>query len=295
MSLGSGTTIGVVKQGQENTDTGKQLLDVAELNAGSSFTVQAGTPGLPGNPVKLLDLRADSKNGKVVTVTFSQQFVTAPLNGNAPSQPVVGIIEFGNGSAFSTVEVDIPPPDLLSAIFPAYAPYVFQKSGVCLSVPAGSLRVYARNDSSQILAGIRSGPNGPVQLGTTQGVQGQDPTVYAHVSYLSTFGAVPPTRTLYLISPGGFALGIGEIIVFDIPPFATSYRLYSSSVTTPTVSSQMNVQISFINGIYTYNYVQPVGSDGFQSLPGGASTIGVTNTSGALINSLLAVFDIGNF
>lgn len=299
MASGSGTTIGVVRTGGNpvtNPTGGRKILDVAELNAGSSAIVSPGVPvGFPGNPVRLLDLHADSSQGQVVTVTMSQQLQT---NDMMASYPIRGIIEFGNGGATSTVEFDIPPPDPLAAIgIPTLIPLTFPKSGVALSVPAGSIRIYARNDSNApFLLGAGTIGSGGV---TTPGATFIDPIVFAHVAYNSVFGSVPPTRTIYLAGNGN-TLGAGNGTTFaDIPPFATGVRFSAGSAQGfPPYALSPGFRVSIVYdplGLNAFTYDVAPGTDGHIEFGQMAAYFVVTNTGIAPINTLNAIFDIGNF
>jgi hypothetical protein len=288
------SNIRVVHSGRplSQSNEGRQLLDVAELNAGASFSVPPSpTPGQPGNLVRILDLHADSKEGRVITVTMSQQPVTT---GNFTSGPVRGIIEFGNGGAISTVEFDIPPPDCLGSFTqPGILSLFFKNSGVSLSVPAGSLRVYARNDAN---AGFIQVPL-PNVIGS---LAGDTPNVFAHASYNAVFGAVAPTRTVYLAPPQGVPFPNTSTLVCDVPPFATAVRFMRGPipglfVVPPLVPSpQINVALCTPWG-YASTYQVPAGEDGYRQFSADVNVVSVENTSGGPINGVAAVFDIGNF
>jgi hypothetical protein len=292
----------------------QQLLDTAELNAGASAVIPVNPVSqMPGNPVRLLDLQADSSQGRIVTITFSQQFQSASgLIGNnpqtpslvCPTGPVRGIIEFGNGATFSTVEVDIPPPDQFGPAFEnTISPVSYKNSGVSLSVPAGSIRVYARNDgNAQFLT-----PTPPFVIGTGTVAFGtnaplQDPIVLAHASYNSTYGSVPPTRTEYIFR-GGSVLAPTDEISIDIPPFATGVRFYANATNDLTAVSPgfriglFSVATPFTASLPQYMFAYDVapGSDGHVEFSGDISYITIRNTSVANIISMAAVFDIGNF
>ena len=288
--------IRVVRSGRplSQSNEGRQLLDGAELNAGASFIVSPNPQaGLPGNLVRILDLHADSKEGRVITVTMSQQSVPS---GFITTGPVRGLIEFGNGGAISTVEFDIPPPDCLATFFtgtPTNIPLFFKNSGVSLSVPAGSIRVYARNDANAGFIQV-SLPN------VIGNLDGTDPTVFAHASYNAVFGAVAPTRTVYLAPSFGVPFPNGSTLVCDVPPFATGVRFMigpipSLFVAPPFIPSpQINVALCTPWG-YASTYQVPAGSDGYRQFSGDVNIVSIENTSGGPINGVAAVFDIGNF
>jgi hypothetical protein len=232
-----------------------------------------------GKPEKLIELVAESRFGQIATVTLSQQLPDLTKAGVSPEEPVVGIIEFGNGGTWSSVEVDVPPPDATNDL-----PVRFSRSGVSLSVPAGAIRVFARNDRN---APLIVNPAVPI---SNPGPNPVNPLVIAHVSYMSTYGSIPPTRTLYVAGNGAQLAGGGEGITVHVPPFATGVRWYTSGA--PSAA------IDFIlvdgSGTSLRNVAVVAGTDGHVDFSGVISRIIVQNNNAGPIN-VTAVFDIGNF
>src|SRR5262249_40442133 len=99
-------SLGLVTKGQQAPL--QNLLDAAEQNLGNSAVIQPAQTVAPGNPVKLLDLRADSPRSRVVTVALSQSLPNPNALTVDIACPIYGVIEFGNGGSYATVELDIP-------------------------------------------------------------------------------------------------------------------------------------------------------------------------------------------
>ena len=278
MGVSSDRRIGVVQ-----TSAKKRLLDEEEMNLGSSAIIAPGLIGVPGPTTRLLDLRADSPLAQVVTVTLSQQLQNPGGSGIFPNEPIIGQLTFGNGGAESTVEFDVPPADSTGEVDKTLIPQRILRSGVSLSVPAGSLRVYAKCDRNN---GLITDPTKPLGFGT------ESPVVYAHVAYGSVYGSVPPTRTVYManfLAP----LAPTATVTCGVPAFATGVRFMAFDGVTG-ISAPLNVSIVSGSGLYIYAYAVAAGSDGFAVIPGNVKNVAVTN-SGANDISLAAVFEIGNF
>lgn len=253
------------------------------MNLGSSSIIAPGVIGVPGPTTRLLDLRSDSPLACVVTVTLSQQLQNPGGSGIFPNEPIIGSLTFGNGGAESTVEFDVPPADSTGEVNKALIPQRILRSGVSVSVPAGSLRVYAKCDRNN---GLITDPTVPLGFGT------ESPIVYAHVAYGSVYGSMPPTRTVYIAN---FAAPLNPSVsaTCAVPAFATGVRFMASDGIT-AISAPLNVSISSASGLYSFSYNVAAGSDGFAVIPGNAKNLVVTNT-GANPISLAAVFEIGNF
>ncbi len=182
-----------------------RLLDDADNNIGNvTISYPSLTPDThpQTNPPRILALDAESPTAQMMTVVLTNRFLSDPPppfnlppynNGTALGGPIVGIIEFGNGSTFTRVEVDVPlGPVLLNGSDP--------QDGVTLvSVPAGTLRVYARNDGNLIpydiygagMGGLYGVPDLPISTGPV-------PTsVGAQVDYFTRASIKAPTRTVY--------------------------------------------------------------------------------------------------
>lgn len=136
--------------------TGTRLLDDSDNNIGNSQTLNPiilpiglGAKAYATQPSSeknwLLNLRANSKSGQSVTVVM-----TAARKEDTPGfvGPITGVIEFGNGSTFTSIEFDIPVGPFVGsplAVLPATQP---QDGGAVIQVPSSIIRAYARYNNA---------------------------------------------------------------------------------------------------------------------------------------------------
>src|SRR3972149_3743248 len=208
-----------------------RLLDDSDNNLGNGVICnpqQAPTIDVETNPPRILPLDSLSPTAQMVTVTLTNRYLNnPPVAGLSFGGPIVAILEFGNGSIFTRVEVDVP---LGRVGFAGHEP---QDGGTVLSLPAGTLRVYARNDGNLIpstIDGVASGiPNGAALTSAPISLVGARSTyVQAHVDYFTRPSAKNPTRTVHLYISPGAAQPFGSPLLkdlFPIPPFAKSVRI----------------------------------------------------------------------
>ena len=289
----------------------RHLLDNGELNLGRLVEVPPNQKDdFPGEPIRILDLRSDSELSQFATITFSvlpvKQEATDPTGYGGP---LVGIVEFGNGSGVSVVEVDIRRGTLPYnfSLFDAGgaridwadagSPEKIQVSpyaGVSISVPGSSIRAWARND-----ANLRPYPG---TVSNLLNVVKEPMKVMAHVSYgirPSQFGV---TRTIYLMNSGTIPAGL-DYLCSAIPPFARSFY----------ISRVLLTGSGFIGTLPGINYtimgptgpIRPINGTvaiaaGVDSpvipLPGGAERINISFPAGSVGNSpvnLALVYNIG--
>ena len=227
----------------------QRLLDDADNNIGNGQIVDPATLAptiiVQTNPPRLLKLDAMSPTGQMVTVGLTNRyslsggdnFLASGLGG-----PMVGIIEFGNGNAFSRVEVDIPlGRTFLSNNVTALSDG--QDGITCVTVPAGTLRVYARNDGMLIPTTFLGEP-----VGTGLGIPPstcwnslvtKGTFVQAFSNYFSRFSTFPNTRSqLFYQTPGGAGPQVlpvaGTAIAtrwVAIPPYAKAVRYLRNPIT----------------------------------------------------------------
>jgi hypothetical protein len=266
----------------------QRLLDNQELNLGSSAIISPGQVNLvPGLPSRLLDLRADSPLAQVVTVTMAQalQDPNSPLGTTCP---IVGIIEFGNGGEYNYVEFDVPSPDahtVNAPPLPSGGSYRYPKSGTAITLPAGSIRVFARNDAKNALTGAVA----PITAGL-----GTDPRVSAHIAYGTTSTTVAPTRTVYMFNSAN-TLAAGSSSVVQVPPFATGVRFHRMDAALGFSAVSPVIQVAIMDANNTdlgLVYDVAAGDPGYAALSNATYQIRVRNTSAVAI-TLAAVFDIG--
>jgi hypothetical protein len=218
------------------------LLDNSDANIGNSTPSnpsQIPTTAVDANPPRILSLDAQSTSSQMVTVALMNTIdpnalIAAP--GSLYGGPLVGILEFGNGSVFTRVEVDIPIGRFLpNASHTIGQP---QDGGVIVSVPAGTLRVYARNDGNVIPTTANGFPTGSNLPGITDtqpiSLLPRSTIAKAFVTYYTRPGAASrPTRTQYLYLNNTDNTGVfdGAGQTFNIPPFARTLRLIRSQPT----------------------------------------------------------------
>jgi hypothetical protein len=130
------------------------------------------------NPDRIIDLTAESKTGQMATVAITANCtLPVPLNESPNFQfiggPVTARIEFGNGAQFAAVEVDVPvtvnPAAFNNPNLPAsQGGNITNEGGTLVTVPAGVLRVYGRDDSNLVTQSIQYAGTGfgvPVAFG----------------------------------------------------------------------------------------------------------------------------------
>lgn len=252
----SGVGIGAVP-GYRKGKGPQRLLDQGELNLGRMAEVAPNqSADFSGVPVRLLDLRSDSDLSQFATVTFSVLPIleTKQIDFSNYGGPLVGIVEFGNGSGLSTVEVDIKR---------GYFPYNFSDGavswagdhakilvapygGTSISVPGSSIRVYAKND-----ANYRPFP-APVSAKLNDVLIPMK--VMAHVSYGARISGLA-TRTVFLMNVGDtpppdtkFSSGV--------PPFARSFYVQRFTLG-PEIMPAVNILIRGYDLRETYSLKIP--------------------------------------
>lgn len=145
-----------------------KLLDDADMNIGNQVPLLGGwlstqmisSPNQ--NPDRIINLAAESNTAQMVTVALAA-FTNPPLNQDSGlsslAGPLTAIIEFGNGAQTTKAEVDVPVGQTLNIVNTSNA----ADGGTLVTVPAGTLRVYGRNDSNLITPSASF--NGSIQFG----------------------------------------------------------------------------------------------------------------------------------
>lgn len=271
------------------SDEGRHILTNGELNLGRLVDVPPRIGGLIplssgiGEDIRILELRGDSKLAEFVTISFNY-LPEAPSNVasgvSAEFGPCVGIVEFGNGSGFNRVEVDIQQGNALSSVLPASSTYangfILSPGGTCVSVPASSIRVYARNE----------GGYQPLGDGDQIGAQRNIPKIMAHAAYGQKPAAELNTRSVWMTGRTAQAAGFTNTI--GVPAFARSFTINRVNVGTSALSIYILDQYGdYINGPIAV----AAGTDCPSiRLSGIARMIQVTTASASA--TLLAVFNI---
>ena len=132
--------------------SGARLLDDAENNVGNSVILQPQNLPPPSytaqpdkNPPRILNLTANTNTGQNVTVVMT---AAIQAGGVSVAGPITGIIDFGNGTQFTSVFFDIPIGPYVGSVnggsIPNDQP---QDSGAVIQVPSSIVRAYARYDN----------------------------------------------------------------------------------------------------------------------------------------------------
>jgi hypothetical protein len=145
------------------------MLDIpAEQNIGNGTVLQpqpGGATVIPQtNPERILMLSGPSSAGQTTSVALTASRIVGQANPNPGFPgPITGVIEFGNGSQFTRVEVDIPIGPFAGA-FQAASPAIQpEDGGIIITVPTGVLRVYARYDNNLIQPMLQNTVGQPIQ------------------------------------------------------------------------------------------------------------------------------------
>lgn len=287
-----------------------RLLDDADQNIGNAEIInpQLAPTNFPEtNPPRILNLDALAKTGMMTTVSLSGSALVgnnAPIPGNSYGGPIIGIIEFGNGSVFTRVEVDVPIGPITTAGFVAATNLREPEDGVTiLSVPTGTLRVYARNDANLLpttvqglTAGIPNGGANPSLQPSLDISLARSAFVKAQADYHQRAAWRAPTRTLTLFAqnPGlgsQFTVNSFPTSYFSIPPLSKRVRLLRNAGFGIPVPS---VTIEFLSPYLQTLDQASVGvgaTSPFIDVPGQATWFNVL--TGAAVIHLAAQFEIG--
>lgn len=285
-----------------------KLLDDGDLNIGNAQTLIADTNVITKpitNPPRILNLDADSKFGSVVTIGLAASAKFDPgIQGGSAAGPLTAVLEFGNGSVFTDVEIDVPIGQIGDFTNPSTA----QDGVVVCNVPAGTLRVYGRHDGNLITPSIGNTFGSPTaaagQSNTPVGAGPWDNNLndVPIPAFMKAFAVYEPfatlarrcTKTIYVYN--GFFSGVSVAVPLGtrywVPAFARSVQVYRNTIVSATAPT--NVTLQFINNItqVVEQYTIPGGTNspifqlGEQIIAIGVSTDGV-------INTLSLVFDIG--
>lgn len=269
-----------------------RLLDDGDQNIGNAEIV---TPqGLPAsgaahivpnlNPPRILAMDALSPTAQMVTLTFTAAVAQPASGGSSPSNvgPITGIVEFGNGSQFTRLEVDIPvgPYDYVAT------PSQPRDGGVTLTVPAGTLRAFGRHDGHYVTPSI----NG-IAAGTTPPTLQTVPVlVKAFATYFTRFATKAPTKTLYL-GAGSTAAIPGGVGSYSIPPFAKRMRILRDRVNNTTTFNATFLD-SFGGNILELTTFTNAAFATFVDIPGTANVITLQNAGGVVDSFLALEFEI---
>lgn len=261
----------------------RRLLDANDMNIGTQRLIYADVPEAEGfagrgKEHSLLDLSGSPQLGQVATVVFScfdpRGMPEGALHAAEPGIPV-GIVRFGSAGGSCEVEIDIPNANSHDNGSPLAA------NGAAISVPAGSLRVLARDDGRVI--------PGPGQSALVpNGVNGGQ-LISAHVVYGNRGSPGRVYRTLF------FAIGsmaAAAAVTLVVPPFARSVQFFRL----PRLELGITLQMGWLStgGPFTMDQFT-IDADNKSSVwpvPPRVTQIVVANNGGAPLTSGMAVFEI---
>lgn len=275
-----------------------RLLDDADLNIGNAAIVipqnlTGDAETIPAqNPPRILNLDALSPTGQMITVAITAALVLEPPPVMSQfAGPITAIIEFGNGGVFTRFEVDVPVGPYQANLGPAKNPREPFDGGTVLSIPAGVLRVYARNDARFVTPSVNS--TAPTAIIAPD----PDPDsprviVKAFTCYQprisGRFGT--PRKTLYLgagdLAP--FAAGL----TYSVPAFAKSVRLLRDHDNNPVTYTLRFRDAIGMNLLDTRTFAAATPSD-FVPVPGTCNNIEITQGAGDTSGPLELEFEIG--
>jgi hypothetical protein len=295
----SGT--GLLDDGESNignsTIIQPQILPTANSIAGPFYTT---TPTLANNS-RLLNLTASSKKGQSVTVVMTASRVSGAAGFVGP---LVGIIEFGNGTVTTKVEFDIPIGPYTGTQNADAVGDTPQDSGAVIQVPSGIIRAFARYDNAYLQPEIdgsvpfQTQPQNPALIATAPNVQTPGPLqVKAFASYFGrVFSRLYLTRYLYS------ALGSPDKTTFNstytIPPFAKSVHV----VRVPQIAAMTLTLWDSLPGfpasaiLYDETYQIPSGISPIIPIMGNQNRFSLksaTNNPADAITAIKLVFEIG--
>jgi hypothetical protein len=283
-----------------------ELLDDADLNIGNAIIADpypSSDPLTPpviipiSNPPRIINLDALSRTGKVVTIALTAQTVLRPNISQQSPTPITGIVEFGNGGQFTRIEVDIP----VGRVFAIGANFTLQEPEdgvVYVTVPAGTLRVFARNDSKFITPtnnGFIGSDAPPFGLPPVDG-DADSALVKAFVVYYPIRGSrSAPTKTNYIGRTSGATVIVyinDPSSAYLVPPLAKRFRLLRTipGFTMPAFTG--SIYDAAGNTMENFSVALNVMSPWFE-LPGIAHRIGLEFTITGSNGFAAIVFEIG--
>lgn len=135
-----------------------RLLSDADQNIGNAADVAPTSNEIitipDQNPPRILNLNALSDTAQMVSVLVAASNLPNTIMPAAPgafgkvafSGPLTAVFEYGNGSIFTTVEIDVA----ISNVLNFNTTSGLKDGGVIATLPSGTLRVYGRNDGNLI-------------------------------------------------------------------------------------------------------------------------------------------------
>lgn len=275
-----------------------RLLSNGDLNVGNSQIIKTVGPPIkivPDlDPPRILNLDAQSDTGQLVTVSIGAVGMNQGDFGASPMPGLItGIIEFGNGSVFTKLELDVPlgPIDFASTL--NANPKQPSLGGVLITVPAGTLRVYARSDANYITPTIIGLIGLPLAgaLPPNAGGLAVDVVVTAFAAYYTRPGnGAGPTKTLFLGRAPAAGINWAINTTYNIPAYAKTIKFLRPR------ANIVDFTISDAAGNTVEQHIIAAGTDSpVFPLYGYAKyfTIGGTSSPAIVGQVMAAVFDLG--
>jgi hypothetical protein len=234
----------------------------------------------------MLDLTADGKFGEIVDVTVGQEITQPGVTATNLTGPITCICQFGNGAATATMEFDVPAASITPTFIASFPNGMKNppRSGAGVSLPAGSLRVFFRNDNNMLPAF----PGGTIIGNTLAPSSLVNPTCFAFVDYGTTFGGRQLRKSICVSNNS--AMAVGNTAFIGIPAFARRMYLYRDSLDTTTFSIFFNAGGLALG--QSGPFVLGPGVFGPIVIPPPASDVGITYVATVGTNVVNAVFEL---
>lgn len=237
----------------------------------NAIIVTPGRNAGSGPKTLLLNFRGmNSDQPQLVTVVVRARADPSLILGLGPLRGEIAY-STGNGSQ-AVVEFDIPI-SLATVQVPG-------QGGVSVTVPAAALTVSATNFAA-VFPRVGDAP-----LGAT-------PQVILVSAFLGV-GTRPTSNTVFLtdvlVNSVAGGLGIGASVDSVIPPFAKRARVLRAGPPDAVGTTVLNGQGITMDG--PINVITNVQTS-FIDLPGGASSVRVTNNGAAVINRVAVIYEMG--
>lgn len=268
-------------------DVANALLNFAPTELGSikKLPPAQGAAGslLRAQEVKAVEVTFDDGIARMITCCLNNRSVQASGSGPAINTgPIVGVVEFGVGGAFSRIEFNLPLAYTWAQNGDIIAGSGSQQgnSGVILTVPASSVRVMARNES-RLPPIFGSGTIGPSSLT----LNGEFEAFIAQGTGDKQCGSLE--RCIIVVSANSDPLPVNGAAAFGIPRYAKAVRFFREPLATTALLVDL---IGDLTGCAINNIPVAAGAIGYIEIPPTYSVIQVTNNGPDPIVGLNAAF-----
>jgi hypothetical protein len=216
---------------------------------------------------------------------------------NTIGGPVTGIIEFGNGSANSRIEFDIPSPSCTPGFvtFPdeQLTPLI---GAVSIPICASSIRVYARNDATVALLGYLNKIAVPPEvIGNYNNVVSDDDPIITREPKVGAFVGYGPNnggnshlyKTIYVGTFAASPAAGSRIDHIGIPAYARYVRILCDNQAAATFTIRFSGMASTQFQLYSIvaNAIAPI------PVPPGAWQLSIQSTTASQLE-VFALFEL---